>query len=298
MLQKMKRRNKWLIGTVAAVALGIAFWPNNNETLETKVEEPVKERRFDRAKMRKRLLEMNKRIELPKEIEEEKENSDLPSCLRCENPRRIIKREWYIKERTIKSETPYVCGEKHGREKEWWPNGQLKFTQEYVCGVCDGERVEWYPNGQLKTRYMMTKNHPADNNAFFWHENGKVAYIKEDLENGCQRLRHWYANGHMERLANRCNDQHHGEWGWWYRNGQKQEELNYADGFLDGKQTTWHENGQKKSEINYDKGIKHGDFKKFNEKGDLVFEEHYVDGKLEEATEFDENGSYPYSIND
>ncbi|GAB2562478.1 toxin-antitoxin system YwqK family antitoxin [Nocardia heshunensis] len=47
------------------------------------------------------------------------------------------------------TQTFYVNGVRHGLQRAWWSDGQLKSEGEVVFGTPEGVHKEWHRNGQL-----------------------------------------------------------------------------------------------------------------------------------------------------
>ncbi len=200
----MKKWKYWVAAGIGAIALGVALWPSNDENLETKVEEPVRESKINKVEMRKHFLEISKMIKQPEEVVIEEE-SELPSCLQCEDWKPKVEHEWYDNGQK-KSEIIYACEEFHGTIKTWHRNGNLEFIAEHFCGKPNGIGIGWNEDG----------NKTAEANFI----NGK--------RHG--RMKSWYGNGQEKKEFNHVNGILDGKQTEWYENGEYRSIEYYKDG--------------------------------------------------------------------
>ena len=71
--------------------------------------------------------------------------------------------------------TELPSGQKHGHYREWYPNGQLKYSSNFSYDQIHGQQQGWFMNGQLS--YILNIDH-GEKHGFQqgWRENGQLAY--------------------------------------------------------------------------------------------------------------------------
>lgn len=129
-------------------------------------------------------------------------------------------RTWRDEEKTvIKTESYYSDGERNGKCRHWYANGNLCYDLFYVRGKLHGEAKYWHENGELYGHRF--------------YVNGK--------KNGKFTL--WCSDGQIYGHRFYVNDKLHGEYKIWSKNGQLGEHCFYVDGKLHGEYKLWHDNG-------------------------------------------------------
>ncbi|MCB1308771.1 MAG: hypothetical protein KDK30_11350 [Leptospiraceae bacterium] len=81
-------------------------------------------------------------------------------------------------------ETPYVQGEIHGVEKEFYADGRLAQERPYEHNRKEGVHRGWYPSGKMRFYYEF-ENGQHHGEAYSWHENGHL-YEYARYEHGYQ----------------------------------------------------------------------------------------------------------------
>ena len=76
-----------------------------------------------------------------------------------------------LKSKKIVYETNYKNGLKHGKEKSWHNNDQLREEGQYENDLKHGVWQEWYENGKLKS--LRTYNYGKEVSKKCWDESGK-----------------------------------------------------------------------------------------------------------------------------
>ena len=124
-----------------------------------------------------------------------------------------IELRWH-KNNVLHCEIPYVDGVKHGIERYWYTNGQLKYKNPYVCignlknkenGKLHSIREAWYDNGQLWYKYPLVHGE-IHGICREWHLNGKLSkeiLYKNGNKHGTEK--HWYDNGYLKYEISNIN---------------------------------------------------------------------------------------------
>ncbi|MBU2589922.1 MAG: toxin-antitoxin system YwqK family antitoxin [Nanoarchaeota archaeon] len=225
------KRNKWLIGLGAVLAVYLLYPNEEPKVVEpVKVEKKVNKHKIDFQKINE-ILNQNK----PKKeivLEEVVEESNLPSCLQCDDWKPKVTKLWYDTGE-LKGIMTTNCGVRHGEQFRYFKNGQIEISGDYSCGVM-GQEKWYYPNGQIK--------------------------IEINRKNGIQHglRRDWYENGQLNYETNYVNGKQEGLQRTWHDNGILIHEKNYKNGIIDGFERGGHYNGQIWFERNFIKDNKEG----------------------------------------
>ncbi|TRY29961.1 toxin-antitoxin system YwqK family antitoxin [Aliiglaciecola sp. M165] len=116
----------------------------------------------------------------------------------------------------------------------YYPNGNLKSTEQFDRGRREGYSRKWFPDGVL---------------AF---ESYHVAGTREGF------VRSWWFNGNPRSETFYVKGKAEGT-GWsWYRNGNKFKQFNFVNGQPSGLQKAWRENGKLFSNFEYKNGRIYG----------------------------------------
>ncbi len=150
---------------------------------------------------------------------------------------------------------PAMKDMKHGKESEWYENGQLKSEAVWDSGSPVGSFVAYYEDGK-KASETIYKDGKKDGEAL------------EYFPNGNKKSSTIYKAGRREGVAKE-----------WYENGKIKKEDNFIDNSLSGKCVEYHDNGKKKLECTYKDGQLHGDKIEWNRGGRKV-----ALGKFENGT--------------
>ena len=70
------------------------------------------------------------------------------------NGKKHGKQTQYFENGQMKSQEKYVNGKLHGVQKEWWLNGNMKETKDYELNIQEGYAKQWYSNGRLKRKEL------------------------------------------------------------------------------------------------------------------------------------------------
>ena len=191
----------------------------------------------------------------------------------------------------------------NGRLREWTESGVLIHEQELVNLTLDhGKEKMWFPNGELKAVMNHTKN--TDTVFYERFENGRHKSLKRNYllgGNTITSIKEWYANGNLKeevlleksefttvyslnKYFENGNLRHTD-----FRKGREQFVEEYAsngikirskkllDGKIYGRFQEFDSTGQIKLDINYQDGLRHGSYKTYSN-GKLSYEALYENG--------------------
>lgn len=154
----------------------------------------------------------------------------------------------YFEDGTLKEEVNYKDGKKHGVQKTFNRDGELRKTVSFNNGYLHGRSESYYSDGSLRV----------------------VANYKNDLKHG---LFEWFfENGELESFKNYKDGFDHGEINRFYESGQLKFIGYNKNGKEHGEQISYFENGQEKYIKNYRDGLDHGLFKTWDEQGNFLYE--------------------------
>ena len=240
-------------------------------------------------------------------------------------------KSWYQNGK-MKSTGNYSTGKENGDFQEWYENGQLRSKKIHVDGVIAGEFSTWYENGQMQSKVNYL-NGNMDGAYSEWFDNGQMRQQGSYIDNEFYLTTRWNNEGGI--LIKDGNGKWVGKnaegrklWAkeyqdgrlisdWEYKyeyfdNGQIKKESSFQGGQEDGESTIFFENGKIKEEGKWVEGeyliskrwsskggliIKDGQgrIKGSNKDGLVLYEQEYVDGKLEMKWdykyEYDDNGN-------
>lgn len=184
-------------------------------------------------------------------------------------------------------------GKKHGVQKTWWTNGQMKekiffengkkhgsfekfnesgeirYVANYFEGVKDGIEKKWWDNGNLKEEFTYS-NGKKDGVVKKFDKNGEIVYVVdyvEGIKDGMEKS--WWDNGNLKVKFLYQNGKKDGFCYEWFENGNMKYEKSYSNGLLSGYYNVYHENGVVKKRALYSEGEIYGNpkcyDKNFNE---------------------------------
>jgi hypothetical protein len=107
---------------------------------------------------------------------------------------------------------------KHGPEREWYDDGQLRWEREFRDGEPFGRWVSWHANGAKASEATFGSNELTE--MTWWHDNGQVS-----------------TRGKARDAARQ------GSWNSWYASGAKRWEGEYRDNLREGVWTFWNADG-------------------------------------------------------
>ena len=144
-------------------------------------------------------------------------------------------------------EGEYLNGERHGKGKEYYENGRIKFEGEYLNGK------RWNGIG-YNTR----------NNKVF------------ELLNGYGLVKEYYDNNKIKFEGEYLNGERHGKGKEYYENGRIKFEGEYISGRKNGNCKFYNENLSLEFEGEYLDDKRYGEGKEYDLKGELIFEGEYI----------------------
>ncbi|MBN4073014.1 hypothetical protein JYT74_03125 [Crocinitomix catalasitica] len=148
--------------------------------------------------------------------------------------------------RVERQETSYLHGIKHGSNKLWHSNGQLKIEENFLYGLLQGQRLTYFETGVKKTIEYYEKGEASGKWTYF-HATGKKS-MEFSHDEGLSVYKEYYDNGKIRTKGFRLNNQRDSLW------------------------RRYHPNG-KISEIgSYRKGSKYGRWKSYDAAGNLINE--------------------------
>lgn len=150
---------------------------------------------------------------------------------------------------------PAMKDMKHGKESEWYENGQLKSEATWDSGSPVGSFTTYYEDGKKAS----------------------VTNFKDGQKDG--EVVDYFKNGEKEKSVLFTAGRRNGVAKEWYENGKLKKEENFVDNSLSGKCVEYHSNGKKKLVCNYKDGQLHGDKIEYNSRGRKV-----ALGKFENGT--------------
>lgn len=74
----------------------------------------------------------------------------------------------------LRTECPYVDGQKHGLEKRYYENGTLEAETHYVNGSVAGTEKAWHPNGSIRWERTYVAGQ-LEGPSIAYHDNGAMA---------------------------------------------------------------------------------------------------------------------------
>ncbi|MCB1137360.1 MAG: hypothetical protein KDK23_01340 [Leptospiraceae bacterium] len=93
-------------------------------------------------------------------------------------------------------ETPYVNGQIHGVEHDWYDDGRMASERPHTRNKRIGIHRAWYPSGKMRFYYEYQDGH-LHGESFSWHSNGNL-YGYARYEHGQLRGRKtWRADGQI-----------------------------------------------------------------------------------------------------
>ena len=179
-----------------------------------------------------------------------------------------IGKEYNLLNNKLLFEGQYVNGKKHGKGKEYFENGNIKFKGKYLKGrkirgrgynnnqniifvlKSDGKATEYYDNGNLKFEgeYFDEKRW----NGRGYNIKGEMIYI---IKSGKGKVIDYYDNGELKF------------------------EGEYIHGEKNGKGKEYNKNGIIAFEGQYLNGKRHGIGKEYNKNAILIYEGEFLSGK-------------------
>lgn len=156
-----------------------------------------------------------------------------------------------------------IDGFKHGFEKIYWPNGNLKQKIEWDMGVKIGRETTWHENGIIRS-------------TIDWKDGKETETLYTYYDNGQLRSEVPFREGEM-----------HGKQQHYYCCGQIYAEINFLFGKRHGLERSWHTNGKKKTQCSYCYNDIDGDEIRWDEDGLIMEHSKWNKGKLLQAVYYD-----------
>jgi len=105
----------------------------------------------------------------------------------------------YYDAATLKSETLYENGRKHGYERQWLTNGELMESRYYLKGKKAGIHKAWWKNGNLKFEYYFNNIGEYNGTVKEWYATGQILRdfnYKNGIEAGSNKM--WKLDGSLK----------------------------------------------------------------------------------------------------
>lgn len=207
----------------------------------------------------------------------------------------IVYYDKFKKQKAI--EARFNKGKLIGKEKHWYPNGQLQQENNDYNDFSIFNKTLWYPNGKLYLE-IKSKNDTITTNYFY--ENGNVKKTDKEAIDSVEHFPFWFYsimycdNGNVKFSPYNPNSHEPQLIIGYYCNGSKKSECTLNFGDRVEKYNEWFENGQLKivgqynSEQNPDQEHteKTGIWYYFNPDGKQIRQEKYENGKLTDMQEY------------
>ncbi len=174
----------------------------------------------------------------------------------------VGERRFFRDQITLYQETLYRDGQKHGLQRKWYENGNLRYKIPYKNGVIHGICKHYNAKGKLIDESTMEQGTGVMR---FWREGG------EQLESQCA----YRAN----RKNGMCRE--------WFPNGRICSEVPYVDGKREGRVRFYYLSGGAVQDMHYRAGKKHGILRLWDQQGKLEKPVGFwMDGKEITKTEY------------
>ncbi|MCP4686161.1 MAG: hypothetical protein GY867_12050 [bacterium] len=185
---------------------------------------------------------------------------------------------------TIKSESLYKNGGKHGVCREYFPDGLESKSEEWVDGRLHGEVITWHENGRKASRRVYERGETAgieqrwDETGYLFEEKaltedgrlhrvwspGSGYLIREHVaySDGRGEIREWYSGGTRKMVRNDTM------LALYNPSGCIEKRCRYLDGVLHGPYSTYSHPGILKLRGEYSHGVKSGRWTHYGHHGD------------------------------
>lgn len=175
----------------------------------------------------------------------------------------VVAREWSVR---VDSGGLAV---RHGKERHFHPNGQLKSEREWREGSPAGEWRTYFPSGQIESQVVL-RDDAERSPATWWYEDGSVS-----------------AEGWMVAGVRT------GHWTYYWPDGTKESEGSWVDAWKEGLWREWFEDGTPRSEGHYYRGLRVGTWKLWTEEGELRVKQGPAPPETERAEALDDDEAGP-----
>ncbi len=133
---------------------------------------------------------------------------------------------------------------RHGLDRAYYANGQLKFERQYFEDQPLGQWRSWYASGAQESLIEgVGLSEPADST--WWHPNGERSTAGQ-TNNGTRvgLWTHWYSSGVRMSSGEYIEGRRSGPWMFWYESGEPRAKGEYRDDLRIGAWTLWSEEGE------------------------------------------------------
>ncbi len=147
-----------------------------------------------------------------------------------------------------------IDGVKHGFEKIYWPNGNLKHKIEWNMGVKEGREITYYESGPIRSSIEWIDNNETAT-IYSYYENGNLRSavpFREGIMHGTQK--HYYCIGKLYAEINYSHGKRHGLERSWYPHGPKKTQCSYFYEDVDGDEFQWNQDGLLLEHSKWNKG--------------------------------------------
>ena len=193
--------------------------------------------------------------------------------------------QFLVKGQFLKFEGEYLNGEKHGKGKEYYSDGKLKFEGFYKYGKkWDGKTYEQYTFVNNNQVYDLIDGKGHFKESIFADHNFEGEFLNGE-RNGIGK-EYDYSNGSLEYEGEYLNGKKNGKGKEFTINKKLKFEGEYLDGERHGLGKEYDFNGLLVFEGEFMHGKKQGKGKEFNDKGKIIFEGEYVYGWRRRGKEY------------
>lgn len=133
---------------------------------------------------------------------------------------------------------------RHGWDRAYYANGQLKFERQYFEDQPMGLWRSWYESGARESLIEgVGSSEPADST--WWHPNGERSTAGQTINGTRVGLwTHWYPSGVRMSSGEYSEGRRSGPWMFWYETGEPRAQGEYRDDLRIGAWTLWSEEGE------------------------------------------------------
>jgi antitoxin component YwqK of YwqJK toxin-antitoxin module len=140
----------------------------------------------------------------------------------------VVGARYYNPEGKLICDSPIKDMKIHGKEREWFSNGVLKYEGNYLDGLKDGVFYQYNSEGKLLGTFEIKNGTGIE---LYWHDNGQLAQEIEYTKGVVTgRKRSWSSGGKLleEELYN-THGRKEGASSRYYPNGKLEQTLQYFD---------------------------------------------------------------------
>jgi antitoxin component YwqK of YwqJK toxin-antitoxin module/Tfp pilus assembly protein PilF len=180
--------------------------------------------------------------------------------------------KYYDQKGNLIQEIYFVAGKKHGKNNEFYPNGNPEMVQDFKDDLADGPATSYYYNGGKECE-LSYRNGERDGNQVCYYPNGAK---KSELT---------YNNGKANGSYTSYNE-----------SGDLTARYQYIDDLLDGEYVEYYDGKTVKSEAKYKDGKILGIVKTYYPNATIESETAYTNGTISKLTNYRENGKISSEI--